>query len=94
MGCIKFAITQQQQLCIMSSSPHSVTDYHIWKTGFDSAAKLRKEAGEIEYYVLTHDDNVNNVVHFSRWKSHDAARSFFESDSIKTDPSISGSTAT
>ena len=31
---------------------HEVKDYAEWKRGFDSAAALRREAGELEYQVL------------------------------------------
>ena len=58
---------------------HDVADYALWKTVFDEAATLRRDAGEIEYLLLASDRNPNRVVHFSRWSSLDAARAFFES---------------
>jgi len=61
---------------------HEVVDYDAWKRVFDSAATLRKEAGEIEYHLLRFDTDRNKVVHFSRWVSLEAARNFFESPRV------------
>lgn len=62
---------------------HEVEDYTTWKIGFDKAANIRKEAGEIAYQVLVDDDEQNKVVHFSSWKNHEQAKAFFESDRVK-----------
>jgi quinol monooxygenase YgiN len=61
---------------------HEVADYAAWKAVFDRAATLRREAGEVTYQVLRHQHDPNRIVHFSRWKSLDAARAFFESDTL------------
>lgn len=61
---------------------HEVEDYLHWKKGFDAAADLRKQAGEIEFQVLTYEGDANHVVHFSRWRSLSAAKAFFESDQV------------
>jgi len=58
---------------------HEVEDYEKWKAIFDGAATIRREAGEIEYRLLAFDTDENQIVHFSRWSSLSAARSFFES---------------
>jgi heme-degrading monooxygenase HmoA len=58
---------------------HEVEDYPAWKAVFDGAAGLRKAAGEISFQVLTSQTNANQVVHFSRWRSLEGARRFFES---------------
>ena len=58
---------------------HEVADYPAWKTVFDGAASLRREAGEINFEVLRDADQPELVVHLSSWKSHAAARRFFES---------------
>lgn len=58
---------------------HEVRAYPAWKTVFDSAADIRKRAGEISYQLLRHDTDVNNIVHFSEWSSLENARRFFES---------------
>ncbi len=58
---------------------HEVADYTAWKKVFDSAAGIRKEAGERTYQVLRCNRDPNKIVHFSTWTSHAAARSFFES---------------
>lgn len=58
---------------------HEVADYPAWKTIFDSAAGIRKEAGERSYQVLKYDTDANKIVHFSAWTSLADARAFFES---------------
>lgn len=58
---------------------HDVADYPAWKTVFDNAADIRREAGERSYQVLKFDSDPNRIVHFSTWTSHDDARRFFES---------------
>lgn len=58
---------------------HEVEDYSAWKKVFDGAAGIRREAGEISYQLLKYDSDANAIVHFSKWTSHQAARSFFES---------------
>lgn len=58
---------------------HEVEDYAAWKTIFDNASGIRKEAGEISYQVLRYENEANKIVHFSIWTSHEHARQFFES---------------
>ena len=58
---------------------HEVADYPAWKAIFDSAAGIRKEAGERSYQVLKYDTDANKIVHFSAWTSLTDARAFFES---------------
>jgi quinol monooxygenase YgiN len=58
---------------------HDVEDYPKWKAIFDDAAQIRREAGEIEYQLLALENSATRIVHFSRWTSLDAARTFFES---------------
>jgi heme-degrading monooxygenase HmoA len=58
---------------------HEVADYPAWKTVFDNAADIRREAGERSFQVLKYDSDPNRIVHFSTWTSHDDARRFFES---------------
>lgn len=58
---------------------HEVADYPAWKTVFDRAAGMRKEAGERSYQVLKYQDDPNRIVHFSAWTSIEDARRFFES---------------
>lgn len=57
---------------------HEVADYAAWKKVFDSAAVIRKEAGERSYQVLKHQGDPNRIVHFSVWTSIEAAKRFFE----------------
>ncbi|HMU29713.1 MAG: antibiotic biosynthesis monooxygenase [Nitrospira sp.] len=61
---------------------HEVDAYPAWKSIFDQAAQIRKQAGEIRYQLLQHDTNPNRLVHFSEWTSLDKARSFFESPEL------------
>jgi heme-degrading monooxygenase HmoA len=61
---------------------HHVDDYPAWKAVFDGAAGLRRDAGELSFQVLASDTDPNRVVHFSRWRSLDAARRFFESPEL------------
>jgi quinol monooxygenase YgiN len=62
---------------------HEVKNYPEWKSGFDSAGQLRKEAGELEYQVLRYEEEANRVVHFSKWQSHAQAKLFFESEAVQ-----------
>lgn len=61
---------------------HEVADYAAWKTVFDGAAALRKNAGELQFQVLSDDKDANRIVHFSRWRSLAEARQFFASPEL------------
>ena len=61
---------------------HDVADYSAWKAIFDEAAGIRRDAGEISYQLLKHQGDANRIVHFSRWRSLEAARGFFESERL------------
>ena len=61
---------------------HEVEAYPAWKAIFDQAADMRKQAGEIRYQLLRHDNDPNKIVHFSEWASLDQARRFFESPEL------------
>jgi quinol monooxygenase YgiN len=58
---------------------HAVKDYAAWKTIFDNAIGIRKEAGEQSYQLLKYEHDSNKVVHFSKWDSIANAKAFFES---------------
>ena len=58
---------------------HEVEDYAAWKTIFDNAATIRKEAGEESFHVLKYEKEPNKIVHFSKWSSIKNAKAFFES---------------
>jgi quinol monooxygenase YgiN len=58
---------------------HEVANYTAWKKIFDTAATIRKEAGEISYQVLQYESKPNKIVHFSAWSSIENAKAFFES---------------
>jgi len=61
---------------------HEVEDYPRWKAIFDEAAQMRSDAGEIEYRLLASAGNAHQIVHFSRWRSLEDARQFFESERL------------
>lgn len=61
---------------------HEVADYAAWKTVFDQAAQIRKDAGEISYRLLREESDANQVVHFSEWSSLADARRFFQSPEV------------
>lgn len=61
---------------------HEVVEYEAWKKIFDKAASIRKEAGEISYQLLKDFSDENRIVHFSKWSSVEAAKSFFESPKL------------
>ena len=61
---------------------HEVEDCPAWKTIFDRAINIRKDAGEISYQLLKYDRDTNSIVHFSRWSSLENARTFFESPAL------------
>lgn len=61
---------------------HEVADYPAWKKIFDSAAGIRKEAGERSYQILKYETNANKIVHFSAWTSIADAKVFFESSRL------------
>lgn len=61
---------------------HEVADYLTWKAVFDRATGIRRAAGELSYQVLASAERPNHVVHFSKWTSIDAAKTFFESPEL------------
>lgn len=61
---------------------HKVADYERWRTIFEEAAPLRKAAGELRYHLLAATEDGNQIVHYSQWKTLEAARAFFESDQL------------
>lgn len=67
--------TQSHHVLIL----HAVRDYPAWKKVFDDASAMRRDAGEQDYFVLRDERDPNRIVHFSKWASLDAAKSFFES---------------
>ncbi len=62
---------------------HAVADYGAWKRVFDSAATMRKEAGELSYQVLRDREDAYSVVHFSAWTTHADAMRFFQSPELE-----------
>ncbi len=62
---------------------HEVVNYQAWKKIFDSAATMRKSAGEHSYQLLCFEEDVNRIVHFSAWSSHADAKRFFQSPELE-----------
>ena len=62
---------------------HEVVDYLAWKNVFDTAATMRKAAGERSYQVLRYEEDTHKIVHFSAWSSHASARKFFQSPELE-----------
>ncbi|EKT4500166.1 antibiotic biosynthesis monooxygenase [Flavobacterium psychrophilum] len=61
---------------------HEVEDYIAWKKIFDTASRIRKEAGEISYQILKYENEPNKIVHFSVWSSLEKAKDFFQSPKL------------
>lgn len=61
---------------------HEVADYAAWKKVFDNAAGIRKTAGEQSFQLFKYKIDANQIVHFSKWSSLDAAKRFFESPEL------------
>lgn len=61
---------------------HEVADYAAWKKVFDNAADIRKQAGEQSFQLLKYETDANQIVHFSKWSSLEAAKRFFESPEL------------
>lgn len=61
---------------------HEVADYLAWKKVFDSAADIRRDAGERSFQVLKFQNDPNRIVHFSAWTSIEDAKSFFQSPEL------------
>lgn len=61
---------------------HEVADYAAWKKVFDNAADIRKTAGEQSFQLLKYETDANQIVHFSKWSSLEAAKRFFESPEL------------
>lgn len=61
---------------------HAVKEYAAWKRVFDTAAGIRKAAGEISYQLLAYENDANNIVHFSSWSSLENAKRFFQSPEL------------
>lgn len=61
---------------------HAVRDDEAWKTVFDAAATLRRDAGERSFQMLREASDPNKVVHLSRWESIARAKAFFESPEL------------
>ena len=61
---------------------HEVENYEAWKQVFDTAADIRREAGERTYQIFKYESDHHKIVHFSAWTSIEAAKKFFESPQL------------
>ncbi len=62
---------------------HKVSDYGKWRSAFDEAIKMRKDAGELSSRVFRMADDPNNLLLFQEWNSVDNAAKFVQSTELK-----------
>ena len=62
---------------------HKVSDYGKWRSAFDEAVKMRKDAGELSSRVFRVADDPNNLLLFQEWNSVDNAAKFIQSTELK-----------
>jgi len=60
-----------------------VSDYGKWRSAFDEAIKMRKDAGELSSRVFRMADDPNNLLLFQEWNSVDNAAKFVQSTELK-----------
>ena len=62
---------------------HKVSDYGKWRSAFDEAIKMRKDAGELSSRVFRMADDPNNLLLLQEWNSVDNAAKFVQSTELK-----------
>jgi heme-degrading monooxygenase HmoA len=62
---------------------HKVKNFAEWKKGFDSAAELRKSAGELSTQVYQDASDPNKVTVVNKWDSLEKAQKFAHSPELK-----------
>jgi quinol monooxygenase YgiN len=63
---------------------HTVSDYESWKRVYDEVAPLRKEKGVTAASVHRDANNSNTLFIVQQFKNIDAAKSFAESEELKS----------
>ncbi len=62
---------------------HKVSDYGKWRSVFDEAIKMRRDAGEVSSRIFRIADDPNNILVFQEWDSVDNAAKFVQSTELK-----------
>lgn len=62
---------------------HEVTDFDVWKKGYEGAADMRKANGVKAAAVYRHEDNPNVVTVYHEFDSIDAAKAFASNPALK-----------
>ena len=62
---------------------HKVSAYGKWRSAFDDAIKMRRDAGEVSSRVFRIADDPNNIVVFQEWESLDKIRKFSQSPELQ-----------
>ncbi len=58
---------------------HKVSDYGKWRSAFDEAIKMRRDAGEVSSRVFRIAGDPDNILIFQEWDSVDNAAKFVKS---------------
>ena len=69
---------------------HRVSDYKVWRVGFDAHLADRQKAGLTDLHIYPALDDPNDVVMFFTVLDVDRAREYAESASLKQDMSRFG----
>jgi hypothetical protein len=69
---------------------HRVSDYKVWRVGFDAHLADRQKAGLTDLHIYPALDDPNDVVMFFTVLDVDRAREYAESVSLKQDMSRFG----
>ena len=62
---------------------HSVQDYEVWKSVFDSVSDLRRSSGEESYQILREDNGSDGLVALFQWDNLDNARKYASSPELR-----------
>lgn len=63
---------------------HKVKDYSAWKSVFDNFKDVRKKGGEKSYQIYQPEDDPNNLILHFEWDTRDRAKSFMQSEELKS----------
>ncbi len=67
-----------------------VQDYTVWRTAFDDAIMIRRNAGEQTYRVFRDLSNSNDVTILCDFDTLDHARKFLDSEALKNSQKNNG----
>ncbi len=62
---------------------HKVEDYSRWKSVFDDALMMRRNAGELNFRIFRNFENSNEVTLLCDFDSVDHAKRFIASEELK-----------